>query len=270
MPTQGLWDKPISFPVFWTRNSKMHFLFGLMISPGLELTSAADETLAGLLPSWSSQSASHPLIFILGSAEHLQDVDGPVVTAAIGLAGTLLVPSRLLGPPCLLFYNTSGRETGFRKTSLDTTWSMKSPGARLLRKRKERRRTQIQIQYKRRASVTSSWDYVTHCFTSSCTVMPTDGVSLLGKKYGISSSTGGSSELKKMKLFFSFLKTLRLIQVPGRVHFQMDMPARQRQAAELRSPLCKFCTNTDLPKRERTFLRREVSGNLQRFPLFSS
>jgi len=33
-----------------------------------------------------------------------------VVTAAIGLVGTLLIPSCLLGPPCLFFYHARGGE----------------------------------------------------------------------------------------------------------------------------------------------------------------
>lgn len=62
----------------------------------------------------------HPFILILGSAQHLQNVDGPVVIAAIGLAGTLLIPGSLLGPPCLFLYHPRGGEPDFRKTCLDT------------------------------------------------------------------------------------------------------------------------------------------------------
>lgn len=63
---------------------------------------------------------TYPLILILGPAQHLQDIYGPLVAAAIGLAGTLFISSSLLGSPCLLFYHTVGGEQASER-SLYTT-----------------------------------------------------------------------------------------------------------------------------------------------------
>lgn len=71
------------------------------------------KTPAGLLP---SAPDTYPLILIFGSAQHLQDIYGPLVAAAIGLAGTLFISSSLLGAPCLLFYHTVGGEQASEKS----------------------------------------------------------------------------------------------------------------------------------------------------------